>query len=64
MRELCQQHGLVRPIDFARAAGISKAYAHLLWTGKRLVGRKMAKKLAPVFNMAPEQLIMLERPTC
>jgi transcriptional regulator with XRE-family HTH domain len=62
MRELCEQHGILRPIDLARQAGISKAYAHLLWTGKRLVGRKMALKLAPVFKVPPETLIMLEAP--
>lgn len=62
MRELCEQHGIHRPIDLARQAGISKAYAHLLWTGKRLVGRKMALKLAPVFKVSPETLVMLEAP--
>lgn len=60
--ELCAVLGIYRPIDLARRAGISKAYAHLLWTGKRLVGRKLAKKLAPVFQMSPESLIMMEPP--
>lgn len=62
MRDLCEQHGIYRPIDLARQAGISRAYAHLLWTGKRLIGRKLAKKLAPVFQMSPESLIMMEPP--
>jgi transcriptional regulator with XRE-family HTH domain len=62
MRELCERHGIKRPIDLARQAGISKAYAHLLWTGKRLVGRKMALRLAPVFQVPPETLIMLGAP--
>ncbi len=62
MREFCEQRGMKRPIDLAKSTGLSKAYAHLLWTGKRLVGRKMALRLAPIFNVQPETLVMLERP--
>ena len=62
MKEFCESRGIMRPIDFAKQTGLSKAYAHLLWTGKRLVGRKMALRLAPIFNVPPETLIMLEAP--
>ena len=54
MRELCESRGIMRPIDFAKQTGLSKAYAHLLWTGKRLVGRKMALRLAPFFMSPPD----------
>jgi transcriptional regulator with XRE-family HTH domain len=62
IQQLCAARGWVRQKDFAQAAGISQPYASQLWTGKRLVGRKMAKRLAPIFHVAPEVLILLERP--
>jgi hypothetical protein len=45
LHELFAQHEILRPIDLAKKAKLSRAYAHLIWTGKRHVSRKMARKI-------------------
>jgi Cro/C1-type HTH DNA-binding domain len=63
LRDLLISKGIKRPIDFARKTGLSRQYAHALWSGDRLVSRKMARRLAPILDVSPEMLVMLERPT-
>lgn len=63
MRELCEQRQWYRQVDLAHYGEISRQAAHLLWTGKRLVGRRMAKHLAPRLGVSIETLINLEAPT-
>ena len=43
--ELFIRHGIQRPSDLAKKVGLTRQYAHLLWTGKRLISRKMAQRI-------------------
>ena len=62
VQEFCVSHGIKKPIEFARQTGLSRAYAHQLWSGKRLIGRRLAKRLAVALQTSPDRLIVLGPP--
>jgi hypothetical protein len=45
LQALLRQYGITRPIELARAIGVDRRYASLIWTGKRRLGAKLAMKL-------------------
>jgi plasmid maintenance system antidote protein VapI len=62
VKEFCASRHIYRQVDFAKRTGLSKAYVHQLWTGKRLIGRRMARRLSPLLNASPQILLVLEPP--
>jgi transcriptional regulator with XRE-family HTH domain len=62
LQEFCRRQGITRSIELSRKAGLTRQHAYMLWTGERLISRKMAKRLAPVLQVPPEVLMLLEAP--
>ena len=62
LRDLLIRKGITRPIEFARTVGLTRQYAHLLWTGQRLVTRTMAKKIHEATGIPIPDLLMAETP--
>jgi hypothetical protein len=57
LHELLAQYGITRPIDLSKKGKLSRAYAHLLWTGKRHISRKMARHIETHANIPYEALM-------
>jgi transcriptional regulator with XRE-family HTH domain len=62
LQEFCRRQGITRSIELSRKTGLSRQHAYMLWTGERLISRKLAKRLAPVLQVPPEVLMLLEAP--
>ena len=60
LRDLLIEKGIKRPVDFARTVGLTRQYAHLLWTGQRLITRTMAKKIYDATGIPIPDLLMAE----
>jgi transcriptional regulator with XRE-family HTH domain len=58
---LLAKHGIHRPIDLARRAGMSRQYAQLLWSGRLEMSTKMARKIATATGIPYAELITAER---
>ena len=49
-----------RPIDLARRVGISRQYAHYLWTGVQPISRNMARRIAQATGLPVTTLLAAE----
>ena len=58
--DLFKEYGIHRPIDLAKRTGLSRQYAHLIWTGARGISRKMARKIEQTAGIPYEQLMAAE----
>ena len=57
MHELFAKYHIHRPVDLAKRVGLSRQYAHLLWTGHRPISRRMAERIATRARSAnPERI--------
>jgi transcriptional regulator with XRE-family HTH domain len=49
-----------RPIDLARRVGITRQYAHYLWTGVQPISRNMARRIAQATGLPVATLMAAE----
>jgi transcriptional regulator with XRE-family HTH domain len=45
LQALLREYGITRPIELARALGVDRRYASMVWRGKRRLGGKLAMRL-------------------
>jgi transcriptional regulator with XRE-family HTH domain len=45
LQALLREYGITRPIELARALGVDRRYASMLWRGQRRLGGKLAMRL-------------------
>jgi hypothetical protein len=57
LQELLAKYGMTRPIDLSKQGKLSRAYAHLIWTGKRHISRKMARHIEAHTGIPYDQLM-------
>jgi transcriptional regulator with XRE-family HTH domain len=62
LHELLAQAGIYRPRDLAERIGITRQYAHLIWTGQQPLSRKMARRIAEKTGLDPRALLIAEVP--
>jgi len=63
LHELFAKYHIHRPIDLANRVGLSRQYAHLLWTGHRPISRRMAHPLAEPTKIPYTALLTARTPT-
>ena len=49
-----------RPADLARRVGISRQYAHAIWTGAQPISRNMARRIAQATGLPVATLMAAE----
>jgi transcriptional regulator with XRE-family HTH domain len=60
---LLAKHGIFRPIDLAKRAGLSRQYAQMLWAGHRDISRAMARKISAATGIPYADLLLAEKVT-
>ena len=45
LQALLREYGITRPIELARALGVDRRYASMVWRGHRRLGAKLAMRL-------------------
>ena len=45
LQALLREYGITRPIELARALGVDRRYASMVWRGQRRLGAKLAMRL-------------------
>jgi transcriptional regulator with XRE-family HTH domain len=63
LHELFAKYHIHRPIDLAKRVGLSRQYAHLLWTGYRPISRRMAQRIAEATKIPYTALLTATPPT-
>jgi transcriptional regulator with XRE-family HTH domain len=63
LHELFAKYHIHRPVDLAKRVGLSRQYAHLLWTGHRPISRRMAERIAEATKIPYTALLTAIPPT-
>jgi transcriptional regulator with XRE-family HTH domain len=63
LHELFAKYHIHRPVDLAKRVGLSRQYAHLLWTGYRPISRRMAQRIAEATKIPYTALLTATPPT-
>jgi transcriptional regulator with XRE-family HTH domain len=63
LHELFAKYHIHRPVDLAKRVGLSRQYAHLLWTGHRPISRRMAERIAEATKIPHTALLTATPPT-
>jgi transcriptional regulator with XRE-family HTH domain len=63
LHELFAKYHITRPVDLAKRVGLSRQYAHLLWTGRRPISRRMAERIAAATKIPYTRLLTATTPT-
>jgi transcriptional regulator with XRE-family HTH domain len=63
VKELLIKKGIRSQSDFARKIGLSRQYAHLLWSGKRRVSVRMAERIHQKTKIPMAKLILAVPPS-
>lgn len=62
LHELLASVGIHRPADLAARIGLTRQYAHVLWSGKQPMSRKMAKRIADKTGLDVKALLVADVP--
>ena len=60
MHALLAQAGIHRPADLAKRLGLTRQYAHRLWTGQQPISRKMARRIAAQTGLDANALLIAD----
>jgi transcriptional regulator with XRE-family HTH domain len=63
LHELFAKYHIHRPVDLAKRVGLSRQYAHLLWTGHRPISRRMAERIAQATKIPYTALLTAPPPS-
>jgi transcriptional regulator with XRE-family HTH domain len=63
LHQLLAQYQIHRPIDLAKRVGLSRQYAHLLWSGRRPISRAMARRISAATGIPYADLLLAESGT-
>jgi plasmid maintenance system antidote protein VapI len=60
LHALLAQVGIHRPADLAKCLGLTRQYAHRLWTGQQPISRKMARRIAAQTGLDANALLIAD----
>jgi hypothetical protein len=60
LQALLREYGITRPIELARALGVDRRYASMVWRGKRRLGGKLAMRLWRAKKIPLDKLLQEE----
>jgi transcriptional regulator with XRE-family HTH domain len=60
LQALLREYGITRPIELARALGVDRRYASMVWRGQRRLGAKLAMRLWRAKKVPLDRLLQEE----